>query len=139
MFHGRLNNVLISGFGLVVGALALAGCASSEPSKEGSTADRVCVNVRQITSMEALSDRHVLVKATGSGNSLFTVEEGCHGLALARAIAMPDATTRVCGDGQDFLTFRDPAKGVTRCRIVNIEAVADEKAARALIEESNQE
>ncbi len=111
----------------------LGGCTSGRPEAEPS-ADRVCVRVRQITSISALSDRHVLVKATGSGYSLFTVDVGCGGLSLARAIAIVEAGQRVCGDGFEFLSFRHPGVGVKRCRIVRIEPVADERAARALIE-----
>ena len=98
------------------------------------TADRVCVRVHQINSFETLDDRHVVVKVSASRYYLLTVDNGCAGLGFAGAITIAEPSTRVCGDGFSFLSFRHPGSGSTRCRIQNIETVEDSDAARVLIE-----
>lgn len=115
-------------------ALGTAACTSGQGAPAASTAERVCVKVRQINSFTALDDRHVLVKASASTYSLFTVDQACSGLSFARGIAIAEAGSRVCDDGFDFLAFEHPAAGPRRCRIVKIEPVEDEEAARALLE-----
>lgn len=124
----------LSALGLAAAVALFAGCASSQPTGGEASAARVCVKVREINSFTALDDRHVLVKASVSDHSLLTVDKACVGLSFARAIAIEGAPTRVCSDGFDFLSFHHPGAGLKRCRIVNIEPVADETAARALID-----
>ena len=64
---------------------------------------------------------------------LLSVDKACAGLKLARAIAIVEATTRVCGDGFSFLSFEDPVGGPMRCRLERIDPVADQNAAEDLI------
>jgi hypothetical protein len=124
----------ISFLALALAAVGLAACTSGQPEPAASTAERTCVKVRQINSFTALDDRHVLVKASVSTYSLFTVDQTCSGLSFARGIAIAEAGSRVCDDGFDFLAFEHPAAGPRRCRIMKIEPVEDEEAARALLE-----
>jgi hypothetical protein len=120
--------------GLVLAAAVAVGCASSPPAGETSSAGKVCVKVREINSFHALDDRNVLVKASAGDYYLLTIDKGCVGLSFARGIAIAGGPTRVCSDGFDFLAYDHPGSGLQRCRIVDVEAVKDEKAARALIE-----
>jgi hypothetical protein len=121
----------LSGLGFVSAALVLAGCASASP-KPGS---RDCINTREINMIRALGDGHVLVKLSANRYQLFTVDQPCNGLRLARTISIADEARRVCGDGTTLISFAYPAVGLTRCRIRQIEPVASEAAARELIEE----
>jgi hypothetical protein len=128
-----MRSVRISFLGLAVAAVVLGGCASL-PAEKGSKAERVCMNRREINSISALDDQHAFVKVSASRYYLFTVDNRCTGLRLARTIAIVDATTRVCGDGLTLLSFDYPAVGPMRCRIEGIDSVPDMNAARELIE-----
>jgi len=123
----------MSSLGLAVAAAVLGGCASLT-AEEGSKAKRVCVNRREINTIRALDDQHAFVKVSASRYYLFTVDNRCQGLRLARTISIGDATARVCGDGLTLLSFDYPAVGPTRCRIEEIDPVPDMNAARELIE-----
>jgi len=128
-----MRSVRMSSLGLAVAAAVLGGCARLA-AEEGSKAKRVCINRREINSISALDDQHAFVKLGASRYYLFTMDDRCRGLRLARTIALADATARVCGDGVSLLSFDDPAVGPTRCRIEQIESVANKGAALELIE-----
>ncbi len=119
--------------GLAVAAVVPAGCASM-PAKEATDAKRVCINRGAIDSIGALDDQHAFVKVGAARYYLFTTEKTCQGLKFARGFAIEASTSRVCGDGVSFLSFNDAAVGPTRCRIEQIDSVADRAAALELIE-----
>jgi hypothetical protein len=118
--------------GLTLTALVLGGCASV-PAAERSKTGRDCITTREINTMRALDGLHVLVKLGANRNYLFTMENSCQGLELARQITIWEATSRVCGDGTSLLAFEDPTVGAMRCRIEKIDAVRDRDAALELI------
>jgi len=128
-----MTSVRVSSLGFAVAAVTIGGCASL-PAAKGSTAESVCVNKRDINSISALDDQHAFVKVSAGRFYLVTVDKACRGLAVARAIAIVDATARVCGDGLTLLSFENPTVGPMRCRIEGIDSVADKNAARDLIE-----
>jgi hypothetical protein len=119
---------------LALTAIVLAGCAGLQ-EKQVSKADRVCVRIDRIYSFNGLDDNHVYVNAGTGDHYLFTVDQSCIGLRFARAIRIADSLNRVCGDGFTFLTFNHPGAGTMRCRIIKIDPVEDENAARTLIEQ----
>jgi hypothetical protein len=127
-----MRSVRMSSLGLAAAAAVLGGCASLA-AEEGSKARRVCVNRREINSISALDDQHAFVKLSASRHYLFTVDNRCSGLRLARTIAFVEATARVCGDGLTLLSFDYPAVGPMRCRIEGIDSVPDKNAAWELI------
>jgi hypothetical protein len=126
--------IRVSTLGLAGAAIILGGCASAPPER-GSMAEKGCINTREINTIRALDDGHVLVKLSATRYQLFTVDQPCNGLRLARTIAIADAARRVCGDGTTLIAFDYPAVGLTRCRIRQIEPVADKAEALELIEE----
>lgn len=118
--------------GLTLPAVFLVGCASAPPARR-STARTDCVNTREINVMSPLDDKHVFVKLGANRNYLFTMEDRCQGLSLARKLVVWEATSRVCADGVSLLAFEHPTVGEMRCRIAKIDAVADKAAALELI------
>ncbi len=118
---------------LALSAVVTAGCAGLQ-EREQAAADRVCVRIDRIYSFNGLDDHHVYVNVGTSEHYLFSTDEGCFGLRFAEGISIAEALNRVCGDGTSFLAFNHPGAGLMRCRIMKIEPVADEAAARALIE-----
>lgn len=126
------DRTLIAGPALI--ALALAGCTSAQPDAGPPRADKVCVKVRRIDSFTALNDRHVVVEAGVDDHYLLTVDRPCAGLAFATMISLAGGSSRVCDGGFDFLAYGQAGEGPRRCRIVRIEQVDNEQAARALIE-----
>jgi hypothetical protein len=117
---------------LALSALVLAGCAGLQ-EREQAGADRVCMRIDRIHSFNALDDHHVYVNVGATEHYLFTTDQGCFGLKFAGGISIAETINRVCGDGTSFLTFNHPGVGLMRCRIMKIEPVDDEAAARALI------
>ena len=117
----------------VLALIGLAGCASG-PSTERSVEDRTCIRVSAVDSFDALDDQHVVVEAIGDDHYLLTLQPPCNGLSFASGITFAETLDRVCGDGTSWLTFTDPGVGPKRCRILDIEPVADASAARELIE-----
>jgi hypothetical protein len=99
----------------------LAGVGAAEKAKP----KRTCVNTREINVMRALDDKHVFVKVSAGRYYLFTMEERCHELHLARNLTVFEASTRVCADGTSLLAFDHPAAGPMRCRVSTIEPVKD--------------
>lgn len=117
----------------------LAGCAASS----GNVADeslgapeKVCVNVRNISSFDAIDDRHIYIKARGGQKHfLFTMYGGCTGLRSAQTIAVKDTMSRVCSNSFGEVVFRQMGRGLESCRIRTIEAVSDKDDARGLVED----
>ena len=108
----------------VLGMLLIAsGCATSQGEEE-STASKVCVSVRTISSFNGLSDREIFVTAGVNDHYLFTVTGICTGLEYANAIAVKDQTGRICGDGFGSIIFRDMGRGRQSCRVRTIERVS---------------
>ena len=134
-----MKSIFISALGLALAAIVFGGCASSQPEEGEPSADRVCVNRRDISAIGAFDDRHVIVKARADDYYLFTVDKGCSGLGFAWGIAIAEESTQVCGDGFSFLSFDRSDVGERRCRIVKIESVQDRKAAEAVIESRSAE
>ena len=129
-----MRGIQIPVLGLAIAAVVLGGCASA-PARPGSSEDRGCINRHEINAITSLDDEHVFVKLSATRYQLFTVEQPCNGLRLARRVNIADATTRVCGDGTALISFNYPAVGPTRCRIWRVEPVADKAEALDLIEE----
>jgi hypothetical protein len=127
-----MRSVRMSSLGLAVAAAALGGCASLA-AEEGSKAKRVCINRHEINSISTLDDQHAFVKLSASRFYLFTVDNKCNGLKLARTVALDGSAGRVCSDGLTLLSFEYPAVGPTRCRIEGIDSVHDKDAAWELI------
>ncbi len=123
----------MSSLDLAVAALVLGSCASL-PVEEGPRAERVCIDRREISSISPLDDQHAFVKLGASHYYLFTMDKGCRGLKLARAVAIEGSAARVCGDGVGLLSFEDRTVGLMRCRVERIESVADRNAALELID-----
>ena len=119
--------------------LALSGCAASS----GDVADeslgapeRVCVNVRNITSFDPIDDRHIYIKARGEQmHFLFTMHGGCTGLRSAQTIAVKDTMSSVCSNSFGEVVYRQMSRGLESCRIRTIEAVSDKADARGLVED----
>jgi hypothetical protein len=127
----RVNRLAALGVALAAGAFST--CASL-PAEEGPKAERVCIKRREINTIRPLGDYHLFAKLSASRYYLLTVEDSCRGLRLARTVTIWDSQTRVCGDGTSLVSFEYPGVGETRCRIQQIEPVADQDAAWALIE-----
>ena len=118
--------------------LLLTGCAASTGDVEDEAlgaAERVCVNVRNINSFDAIDDQHLYIKATGNNHYLFTLYGGCHGLRSAHGIAVKDTFTRVCSNSYGEVIFRGMGRGLESCRIRNVESVASKEDAKGLIED----
>jgi len=119
--------------------LALSGCAASSGDVAGESlgaAERVCVNVRNITSFDAIDDQHITIKARGQQKHfLFTMHGGCFGLRSAYTIAVRDTLSRVCSNSFGELVYRDLGRGLKSCRIRTIEAVSSKDDAKGLVED----
>jgi len=119
--------------------LALAGCAStSEVADDESlgAAERVCVNVRNIDSFDAIDDRHIYVRARGQQKHLlFTMDGGCMDLRRAHTIAVRDTLSQVCSNSFGEVIYRDMGRRLESCRIRNIETVASKDDAEGLVKD----
>jgi len=118
--------------------LVLSGCAASSDNVSDmplARADVVCVNVRNINSFDSIDDQHLYVKVQGEPRHLlFTMDNTCFGLDNALAIVVKDRYTRVCSDTFGEVVYRNMARGLESCRILNIEAVASKDDAKQLVE-----
>lgn len=112
---------------------AILGACASLPTAERAKTRRNCITTREINVMSPLDARHVLVKVGADRHYLFTVDDRCQGLELARRLAIWEATSRVCGDGASLLAFEHATVGPMRCRIERIDSVPDKAAALELI------
>jgi hypothetical protein len=119
--------------GLGAAVAVLAGGASLGAGDDPK-AERVCVNRREINTIRALDDQHAFVKLSAGRHYMFTLDKSCREFHLARKIAISEGSGRVCPDGLTLLSFELPAVGPMRCRVEAIDAVADQDAARQLIE-----
>ena len=118
--------------------LVLTGCATTTGDVEDESlgaAERVCVNVRNINSFDAIDDKHLYIKATGNHHYLFTLYGGCHGLRSAHGIAVKDTFTRVCSNSYGEVIFRDMGRGLESCRIRTVESVASKDDAAGLVKD----
>jgi hypothetical protein len=129
-----MKSIRLSTISLAAAVVVLGGCASAT-AKKASRQDRDCINTNQINSIRPLDDQHLFVRVSASQHQLFTVDQPCPGLRLARTISIADAARRVCGDGTTMIAFSYPAAGDVRCRIRRIEHVPDRATALELIEE----
>ena len=127
-----MTRVRLSSLGLAVAAVVV-GAAAALAVEEDPKPQRVCIDRREINVIKALDDQHALVKRSSDRYSLLTMDAKCQGLKLARTIAVEGSPARLCGDGASLLSFEYPALGPMRCRVEQIEPVADENAARELI------
>jgi len=75
--------------------------------------------------MRPLDDKHVFVKVGAGHHYLFTMEDRCHDLHLARNLQVFEASPRVCDDGVSLLAFELPTVGAMRCRITKLDSVRD--------------
>ena len=125
--------IRISALGFAIAAVVLGGCASA-PAEKGSSQEGDCINANQINSIMPLDDQHLFVRVSASQHQLFTVDQPCNGLRLARTVQVADAARRICNDGTTLISFSDPTVGDIRCRIRRIDPVADKAEALDLIE-----
>jgi hypothetical protein len=114
--------------------MAAAGCASAPRPRTAADMERPCIDRRDINTIRALDERHVLVKLSADRFFMLTVDDTCQALEQARAISIMDATSRVCAGGSTLLTFTDPVLGPMRCRVELLDPVANRAAAMDLIE-----
>ena len=110
------------------------GLAGGVPPASAAKTKKDCIYRREISTMRALDDKHVYIKAGASRHYLVTVDARCPGLAEARRLEVVEASSRVCSDGTSLLAFEHPAAGPMRCRVSTIETVksladAEERAA----------
>lgn len=132
LLRRRLSNCLILFGTMLVLSGLVTGCATSRSDRDDEV-DRTCVLVREIRDFDVIDDRHVLLEARRQQEFyLLRLEPPCNGLRFAGAIGVAQRTTRVCGDGTDWLTFDDVALGEIRCRILGLRRVVNEEAARRL-------
>ena len=122
---------------LLILILPLASCAttSGDVADESLGApEKVCVNVRNITSFDPIDDRHIYIKARGEvKHFLVTMHGGCTGLRSAQPIAVRDTMSRVCSNSFGEVVYREMGRGLESCRIRTIEAVSDKDDARGLV------
>ena len=107
---------------------------SAVPPASAARVKRECINRKEITTLRALDEKHVYVKAGPSRHYLVTVDGRCHGLSEARTLGITESSSRICPDSTSLIGFEHPAAGPMRCRIGTIEAVkgladAEERAA----------
>jgi hypothetical protein len=94
------------------------------------------VNVRNISSFDAIDDRHIYIKARGQQKHfLFTMRGGCFGLRSAHGIAVKDTLSNVCSNSFGEVIYRDRSRGLQSCPIRTIEAVSDKDDAKGLVED----
>lgn len=120
-------------------SLSLCGCASTaEHAGDESlgASGRVCVNVRDIRSFDAIDDRTIYVNANGPRKHLlFTMDGGCVGLRSAQTIAVKNTLNSVCSNSSGEVIYRDLDRSLESCRIRNIETVASEDDAEDLVKD----
>ena len=108
----------------VLAVLALAIVSGGAPAAFAAKPPRKdCIYRREISTMRALDEKHVYIKASASRHYLLTMDGRCQGLDEARKLGVVEASPRVCGDGTSLLAFEHTAAGPMRCRIATIEQV----------------
>jgi hypothetical protein len=128
-----MRSIHVSALSLACAAVVLGGGASA-PAKRASESEKVCINRREINAISALDDRHAFVKVSASQFYLATLDKSCREFGVARTIVIERSRVRVCGDGNTLLSFEVPTVGAMRCRIEQLESVANKAEARDLIE-----
>ena len=117
--------------------LALSGCADSSrvvADKSPGASGKVCVNIRNIDSFDAIDDRHIYIKARGQQKHfLLTMLGICPGLRSAHTIAVKDTLSRVCSNSFGEVVYRDLGRSLESCRIRTIDAVSSKNDARDLV------
>ena len=94
------------------------------------------MNVRNISSFNAIDDQHIVIKARGQQKHvLFTMHGGCVGLRSAHTIAVRDTLSSVCSNSFGEVVYRDLGGGLESCRIRTIEAVSSKDDAKRLVED----
>ena len=123
----------------VILIMALGGCATTSEDvadESQGAAERVCVNIRNIDSFDAIDDQHIYVRARGrQEHFLFTMDPGCFGLRSAHTIAVKDTLSNVCSNSFGEVIYRDMGRGLESCGIRNMEAVANKNDAEGLVED----
>jgi len=119
---------------LALSATSAFADEAEDEAEEEQTAERVCVNRRNINSFDAIDDEHVYIKATGNKHFLFTMQRKCFGLRNALGIAVKDTMSRVCSKGFGEIVYRDMGR-LQSCRIDTIESVASKEDAQGLVED----
>ena len=118
--------------------LALSGCADSSrvvADKSPGAPGKVCVNVRNIDSFDAIDDRHIYIKARGEQKHfLLTMVGVCLGLRNAQTIAVKDTQSRVCSNSFGEVVYRDLGRSLESCRIRTIDAVSSKDDAKDLVQ-----
>lgn len=116
----------------IFAGLVLGGCAASGGGAERMQAETVCLSDYQITSFSPVGDSHLYVAGVGDRHYLFTMERGCFGLRSANTIGIPDRVGRICANSSDRVIYRDMARGIESCRILDIEIVSSSEEARTI-------
>ncbi len=126
---------------IVVVVFLLAGASNSvlaekEPAPEPGEvpkAEKACFRVRNLRGMDAVDDRFVYVRCVQDKHYLLTMDNACLGLQNSIAVAVANGYDRVCSNDHAFITYREFDQ-TRRCGILNVEQVADRKAALKLVE-----
>ena len=95
---------------------------------------KTCFNVRDTRSYTALHDRYVYVKCVRKKHYLLTIDQGCRGMMNSFGVSITNDFNRVCSQSGAMISFREYSQP-KRCRILEVEAVEDLKAAEELVEE----
>src|SRR5687768_2478886 len=82
---------------MALAAVLQVGLAAA-PAASAAKVKRDCINRREITTLRALDEKHVYVKAGASRHYLVTVDGRCHGLSEVRRLEVVESSTRVCAD-----------------------------------------
>jgi len=91
-----------------------------------------CFAAPVIANWTAYDDRHVYIRdAVNDTHLLITTKSMCRGLLVAPVVEFPAANGSICQNGSRIAYRWSPPR--TSCGIDNIEVVADEPAARALV------
>ncbi len=95
--------------------LALSGCAASSgdvANESLGAPEKVCVNVRSITSFDAIDDRHLYIEARGQQKHfLFTMHGTCVRLRSAYTIAVESTLSRVCSNSFGEIIYNEGGQG----------------------------
>ncbi|GGB83650.1 MULTISPECIES: DUF6491 family protein [Glycocaulis] len=122
----------------IAAAIAAAGAAitlSGAALAGGTIQSERCVQIGSISGYSVIDDRHLILRSGASSFFLVTTATRCSGLNFGVEIATSiTGNQRICQPMSEFVI---PDDG-WRCRIASIEAVENEDAARALVEERRQ-
>lgn len=109
-------------------AITLSGAAMASGAQESNP----CVRIGNIAGYSVIDDRHLILRSGVQDYFLVTTATRCAGLNFGVQIATSiTGNQRICQPMNEFVM---PDDG-WRCRIASIEAVEDEDAARALVDQ----